>query len=128
MTSVRYRSILGNIHFTLDKTWGQLIENDSSGFLPRLWYPGRKLDQYQNFTLLNFDVEDELVIFLYDTDEDVMQREINDIGMDGTYNCGLSALLLFITFFSVVVHLSVCRVGELEKAAPSFPATHPRHR
>ena len=87
----RYRSILGNIHFTLDKTWGELIENDQSHFLPLLWYADRAFDNNPTDKLLYVEAAAGTIIYVDEfTDEVTMTpKEFFQYGVDGTYTSGM---------------------------------------
>ena len=89
----RYRSILGNIHFTLDKTWGELIENDESGFLPRLWHPGRPFETSSN-KLLYVDAANGTVKRINKNTKEnntVTPEDFSDFGVDGAYASGMGS-------------------------------------
>ena len=88
----RYRSILGNIHFTLDKTWGELIENDESGFLPRLWHPGRPFETSTN-KLLSVDAANGTVKRINENTEEntITPLNFSKWGVDGAYASGMGS-------------------------------------
>ena len=87
----RYRSILGNIHFTLDKTWGELIENDQSNFLPRLWYPDRAFDESPTAKLLYVKATAGFMKYVNKNAEEktMTPKEFFKYGVDGTYTSGM---------------------------------------
>ena len=89
----RYRSILGNIHFTLKKTWGELIENDQSHFLPRLWYPGRAFDSAPHYKLLYIDAAAGTVKYAEKDglEQSLPPNEFSNYGVDGTYTSGMGS-------------------------------------
>jgi len=81
------------MHFTLEKTWGELIENDQSHFLPRLWYPGRAFDSNPECKLLYIDAAAGTVKYdQKDGDEHSLSpNEFSDYGVDGTYTSGMGS-------------------------------------
>ena len=85
------------MHFTLEKTWGELIENDQSHFLPRLWYPGRAFDSAPHYKLLYIDAAAGTVKCAQkDGVDEIFQislppNEFSNTLVDGTYTSGMGS-------------------------------------
>ena len=74
---------------------GRLIENDESGFLPRLWYPGRAFDFDPKVKLLNIDTANGNVRYDEDakTEDTLSAEEFFEFGVDATYTTGMRSIL-----------------------------------